>query len=131
MCPGKGYRRLRTQQSRVLPCEGPAEFVENSHLTGTNTANRGRSRFKFYGAINIREPITNLPVMGTDIACANRVQKRGNPLQVCISQERIPQIADAAELHFMMQYTTHGNNSRVTKANIARIDGGQKRGNPL
>ncbi|KAM7293621.1 hypothetical protein ISCGN_023229 [Ixodes scapularis] len=110
--------------------KNPHKLAENSHCL--DTAHRGCSRFRFYGEKNTRGPATNLPVTETDIAHANRGQKHRILIQTRKSWEQIPQIANAAESHFTMQYT-RGNNSRELQLEItnARTDRGQKHGNLL
>uniref|UniRef100_A0A6B0V026 Uncharacterized protein n=1 Tax=Ixodes ricinus TaxID=34613 RepID=A0A6B0V026_IXORI len=95
----------------------------------TDTADRGHRKFAFHDAINTREPATNLPVTGTNIARTNHGQKSRNPQQTHMLREQIPQIANAAKSYFTMQYSTRRTNSR--KMEIAHADRGQKRGNPL
>lgn len=75
------------------------EFTTNSPVTGTAAESR-RSTFAPHSPIYTQEPTTNPGFTGTNIACPDHGQKRGNPLQTCMSWEQIWQIADAADSCF-------------------------------
>lgn len=105
---------------------------KDCHPKADDTA-RGRSRFAFHSAIslqefaanspgvrripsdaylfalciamNMREPATNFGVAGTDIACADCGQKRGNLLLTRMSRERIPHVTDAVDLSITVRQT--------------------------